>query len=72
MSEPTKHTHLEIHTLIDGGYVVREGRFDGGERFENADQARWHWRQERAAFSTLGDALKWMGRQMLAKEPTLR
>jgi hypothetical protein len=66
------HSHLEIHALIDGGYVVREGRFDGGERWENANEARWCWRQERAAFSSLSDAIKWMGRQMVDKDSTAK
>lgn len=71
MAEATDktHEHLEIHALIDGGYVIREGRFEGGSTM---DGAMWHWRQERAAFNTLDDALKWMGRRMVRKSPALK
>jgi hypothetical protein len=66
--DPTeKHTHLEIHSLIDGGYVVREGRFDGCS--DSRDDTRWMFRQERAAFANLEDAVAWMGAQMRKKSP---
>lgn len=61
------HDHLEIHALIEGGYVVREGRFDRGE---DAQSSMWNWRQECAAFSTLDEALKWMGARMVRKSPS--
>lgn len=65
-TEPKTHDHLEIHALIDGGYVIREGRFDtdGAGR-----ESMWNWRQERAAFASLDDALKWLGRRMVRKSP---
>lgn len=65
------HDHLEIHALVDGGYVIREGRFDGASS-ERSDEARWNWRQERAAFATLGDALKWLAKQMVDKSPSIK
>lgn len=65
-TEQKTHEHLEIHALIDGGYVIREGRFDGGS---DGRDAMWTWRQERAAFASLDEALKWMGRRMVRKEP---
>ena len=70
--EPKLHDHLEVHALTDGGYVVREGRFDMGMQSGDQDRAIWNWRQERAAFATLEDALKWMGRQMVKKSPALK
>lgn len=64
--EPKLHDHLEIHALIDGGYVIREGRFDSDG---NGRDAMWNWRQERAAFATLADALEWLGKRMVSKAP---
>ncbi len=61
------HDHLEIHALVDGGYVVREGRFDYGLMAENREGAQWHWRQERAAFTRLEDAVDWVQRHMVDK-----
>lgn len=58
------HEHLEIHALVDGGYVIREGRFDGGS--EGRD-SMWNWRQERAAFTTLDQAVKWLAAHMVKK-----
>lgn len=69
-TETRQHNHLEIHALIDGGYVVREGRFNW-ECVDGRD-AMWTWKQERAAFATLDDALKWMAKEMVRKSPTLR
>lgn len=66
--KPAPHQHLEIHALIDGGYVIREGRFDGMVS-DRGDEARWNWKQERAAFATLDAALKWMGKRMVRKSP---
>ena len=66
-----KHDHLEIHALVDGGYVVREGRFDGAGR-NGGEESRWVWRQERAAFATLADALKWIGANMVDKTPAIK
>lgn len=68
--ENKPHDHLEIHALVDGGYVIREGRFDGAmsERSRDAD---WNWRQERAAFANLADAVKWLASQMADKSPGL-
>lgn len=65
------HQHLEIHALIDGGYVIREGRFDGLTS-DRCDEARWNWRQERAAFATLADAVKWLAKNMTDKSPSLK
>lgn len=69
-TEPDKypHDHLEIHALIDGGYVIREGRFDTQGA---GHESMWNWRQERAAFANLDDALKWMGAQMVKKSPEI-
>jgi hypothetical protein len=72
MREPGKpHDHLEIHALVDGGYVIREGHFDGA-MLDQSNEARWYWRQERAAFSTLADALKWLATQMVSKSPEFK
>jgi len=69
MTPDSKHEHLEIHALVDGGYVIREGRFDGASN-NGCEEPRWLWRQERAAFATLADALKWVGANMVDKTPT--
>lgn len=58
-----KHEHLEIHALVDGGYVVREGRFNG------YDDDVGRICQERAGFSTLDQALKWLNLNMVEKSP---
>lgn len=68
MADDKPHDHLEIHALIHGGYVIREGRFNHGEDW---DQNRWNWRQERAAFTTLAEALKWMSKQMVDRSPAV-
>jgi hypothetical protein len=68
--EKQLHTHLEIHSLIDGGYVVREGRFDGD--CSNGRDAMWNWRQERAAFASLKEAVAWVESEMVNKSPALK
>lgn len=70
MAEPTKekHDHLEIHALVDGGYVIREGRFHSMTR-DRSGEAVWNWHQERAAFATLEDALTWLSQKMVRKSP---
>lgn len=68
--EQKPHDHLEIHALVDGGYVIREGRFEGAMS-ERSNEAAWNWRQERAAFAKLDDALKWLGKQMVNKSPEI-
>ncbi len=71
-TDPDKpHDHLEIHALVDGGYVIREGRFDG-DASDMSDTARWNWRQERAAFATLTDAVKWLAKHMTDKSPSIK
>lgn len=64
MTEKTENLHdnLEIHALVEGGYVVREGRYD---RSENAHSRDWIAQWERAAFTTLDEALAWMKVQMV-------
>lgn len=69
--ENKPHDHLEIHALVDGGYVIREGRFDGSMS-ERSDEARWNWRHERAAFANLADAIKWLGKHMADKSPSIK
>lgn len=64
--KPEQHDHLEIHALIDGGYVIRSGRFDGSGQGRDA---MWNWQQERAAFASLDEAVKWMARRMVRKSP---
>jgi hypothetical protein len=64
--EKEMHTHLEIHALIDGGYVIREGRFDGVTGDDRRD-AMWNWRQERAAFTTLAEATEFIALRMVNK-----
>jgi hypothetical protein len=70
-SSDKPHDHLEIHALVDGGYVIREGRFDG-QMSDRNNEAQWNWRQERAAFSTLEDAVKWMTAHMVDKSPEVK
>lgn len=64
------HTHLEIHALCDGGYVVREGQYDYRE--DGNDERRWCVRWERAAFSTLKEAVAWVEAQMTNKSPAIK
>lgn len=62
--------HLEIHALPEGGYVVREGRYSGGDELDQYG-GRFRARWERAAFSNLADALAWMGQRMKNQPPIL-
>lgn len=73
MAEPeTKqpHTHLEIHALVEGGYVVRESRFDRCS--DGRDDRSWMPRWELAAFATLKEAVAWLEAQMVNKSPALK
>ena len=63
MDEPKLETNLELHALRDGGYVVREGCFNNDEDY------RYMVRCERAAFSTLPEAIVWLGKHMQVKAP---
>jgi hypothetical protein len=62
-----KHDHLEIHSLVHGGYVVRQGRFDRAG--DHDDDRRWMPRWEQAAFSTLAEALEWVRQNMRGGTP---
>ena len=66
MAEEKKlHDHIELHALCGGGYVIRSGRFDMHEDGGNyAYSPRW----EIAAFSTLAEATKWIGKNVTDRE----
>jgi hypothetical protein len=64
------HTHLEIHALTDGGYVVREARFNQHE--DGNDPRHWLPRWELAAFTTLREAVLWVEAKMVNKSSSQR
>jgi hypothetical protein len=54
-----KHHHLEIKAMGHGGFLIYQGKFSEGDAFDG----RYHgWREFLAAFSTLPEALEWVGR----------
>jgi hypothetical protein len=57
------HDHLEIHTLAEGGYVIRSGRFDGCT--DGNYRQDWIPRWELVAFSTLAEATMWIAKNMV-------
>jgi len=63
---PKQYHHLEVQSLSEGGYVVREGMFHLGE------YSRHMLQQEVAAFSSLDEALKWIGKHMIRKVPVAK
>lgn len=69
MSTDTEiHDHLELHSLVDGGYVVRRGHFD--QHFDqHLGDNQGVARNECAAFTTLAEALRWIGTHIRDRVP---